>query len=79
MLMIFPCQNVVRVSLTAQQFEVVDEWVLPRCGQVFAYSTTQEQNEHHRCSDPEGAVQIRVALEYVEEVRTWEEGCPASL
>ena len=42
-----------------------------------ANGSAQEQDQDHRCRDPEGTVQIRVALEHVQEVRARVQGRPA--
>lgn len=64
---------------TTEQLEVIDEGFCTRCGEVLAYSTSQEQDEHHRRGYPERPVQIRVALEHIEEVGPGKQRGPASL
>jgi hypothetical protein len=36
----------------------------------------QEQDEDHRSRNPEWAIEIRVSLQYIEEVRSGVECCP---
>lgn len=64
---------------TTKQFEVIDERFLSCRREVLAYSPSQEQDEHHRRRNPEGPVQVGVALEHVEEVGPREQGRPAPL
>lgn len=42
--------------------------LFPRAGQVLADSACQEQDHNDGCRDPEGSVEVRVALEDIEEV-----------
>lgn len=47
--------------------------------QVLTYRACHEQYDHHSRSDPERAVEVRVAFEHVEEVLAREEGAAASV
>jgi hypothetical protein len=52
--------------------------LFPGLREVLADGTGQEEDHHHRCRDPEGAVEVGVALEDVEEVLAWVESCAAA-
>jgi hypothetical protein len=63
---------------TTQQSEVIDKRRGARVSDPLANSSSQEKDEHHRRGDPKRPVQVRVALEHVEEVRARVEGGPAA-
>ena len=52
--------------------------LFPSARKVLADGTGQEEDHHHRCRDPEGAVEVRVAFEDIEEVLTRVESCAAA-
>lgn len=63
---------------TAEQREVVGKPSLIGVSQILADGAAEEQDQDHRCRDPEGSVEVRVALEHVEEVGAGEERGPAA-
>ena len=52
--------------------------LFPRLREVLADGAGQEEDHHHSRRDPEGAVEVGVALEDVEEVLARVEGCAAA-
>ena len=54
----------------AQQLKVVCKMRLPLARQILIYRAGEEENDDDGRRDPDGAVQIRIALQHVEEVCT---------
>ena len=52
--------------------------LFPRLREVLADGAGQEEDHHHSRRDPEGAVEVGVALEDVEVVLARVEGCAAA-
>jgi len=52
--------------------------LFPCARKVLADGTGQKEDHHHRCRDPEGAVEVGVSLEDIEEVLTRIESCAAA-
>lgn len=52
-----------------QQSEIVREMLVVVVCQPLRNGTGQEEDYHDRAGDPDGAVQVRIAFQYVEEVR----------
>lgn len=63
---------------TTQQPEIIEKRRFAGRRQVLADSAAQEQDQDDRRGDPEGPVQVGVALEHVEEVGAGEQGGPAA-
>jgi hypothetical protein len=52
--------------------------LFPRLREILADGAGQEKDHHHRRRDPEGTVEVGVALENVEEVLARVESCAAA-
>lgn len=52
---------------------------MPRLRQIITNRPAQKQNKHHRRRDPKRAVQIRISLQHVQEVRPRVQRRPAPL
>lgn len=63
---------------TAEQREVVGKRSLIAVRQILADSAAEEEDQDDRRRDPEGPVEVGVALEHVEEVGAGEERSPAA-
>lgn len=46
-----------------------------RVGQILRDRTGQEEDDDHGRCDPEGAVQVRITIENIEEVGPWVQSC----
>lgn len=53
--------------------------LLARSSQLPTDRARHEQDEDNRRRDPEGTVQVWIALQHIEEVGSWVQRCPASL
>ena len=63
---------------TTEELKVVKERPLACIRHVLADGAAQEENQNNRCGDPERSIQIRVALEDIEEVGPGEKSSPAA-
>ena len=62
---------------TAEELKVVGEGALAGLGEILADGAAEEEDEDDGGGDPEGAVEVGVALEDVEEIGAGPEGGPA--
>lgn len=62
-----------------QQSEVIRKVSLSLLRQIRADRPSQEQYHDHRGRDPERSVEVRIALQDIEEVLAWEEGGAAAV